>query len=117
MQVSTLANVGLQGHRLKFARERLGLSQGDFAEAMGAPQQHVSRWENGHVDPNSYTLKAMARLLQVSSDYLLGLTEDLNDPAELAGLPPLKRKLLWMVDNGQIVEAIQTLTGLKQSKD
>ncbi len=118
MQAATLTTtVGLVGHRLKQARERLGVSQKDLSDAMRVPQQHISRWENEKVDPGSFALKQMAQILEVSADFLLGLSDSTGDNADYASLPPLQRKLLWLIDNGQIVEAIQTLTTFPQGDD
>lgn len=37
----------MKATEIKHARERLRLTQGDFAKQLGTTQQHVSKWENG----------------------------------------------------------------------
>lgn len=109
--------VGLNGDRLRRARERLNFSQEELAAAMGAQQQAVQRWEKERVDPNSYTIKQLARVLRVTTDYLLGLSDEPSGSLEFEGLTPQMRKLIWLVENGLTIEAIEVLTGLAKKSD
>jgi transcriptional regulator with XRE-family HTH domain len=42
---------------------------------VGACNQSVSFWETGSREPDLDTLKKLAVLFEISTDYLLGLTE------------------------------------------
>ena len=64
------------GIRLREAREELGLTQDKLAKAMNTQQTHVARWERGARKPSIDTVIAIAKILKVSSDYLLGLENE-----------------------------------------
>lgn len=86
----------LRGERLKEMREKRGLSQTDLSERADVSKRQIGRYEHGKGDPTSDTLARIARALDVSGDYLIGLTDaprsyvqstDLTeDEAELIGL-------------------------------
>lgn len=59
--------------RLRKAREEHGSTQRDVALAIGMAPQAYSRIEMGYVLPRAKTLVALAKLLGVSADFLLGL--------------------------------------------
>ena len=60
------------GVRIRSQRERLGLKQQDLANALQVSPQAVSKWERGENSPDILTLGPLARLLGVSTDWLLG---------------------------------------------
>ena len=51
-------------------RKKKGISQTQFANAIGVETSTISRIENGKVDPSAVTLFAIAEYLQVSVDDL-----------------------------------------------
>lgn len=53
------------------ARAGAGLGQQEVAEALGLSQASISDYERGRRRPNLATLLALARLLEVSADWLL----------------------------------------------
>ena len=57
---------------LKIARILAGMSQQDLAEKLKVTNHTISRWERGSNEPNLDTLKMLATILKVSTDYLLG---------------------------------------------
>lgn len=59
-------------------RKQNGLSQQDLADRLGVSRQAISRWETGAVQPLADSVKSLAQVFQVSTDYLLN--DDLNDP-------------------------------------
>lgn len=59
------------GERIAYYRKHNNLSQKELAEAIGARQVDVSRWENNVVKPNIDTLKALADTFGCSADNLL----------------------------------------------
>lgn len=58
------------GERLRYAREKLGLSQGGLAEKLGVSQQAVQNVETGRARKPRYLFEA-SRILGVSYDWLL----------------------------------------------
>ena len=58
--------------RLKEFRKAAGLSQAQLSARVGVSQQAVGKWENGKSSPDPDTLTALAKLLGVSTDDLLG---------------------------------------------
>lgn len=59
-------------------RKQNGLSQQDLADRLGVSRQAISRWETGAVQPLADSVKSLAQVFQVSTDYLLN--DDLDDP-------------------------------------
>jgi transcriptional regulator with XRE-family HTH domain len=65
------------GRRLRAARERVALSQTDLARKLGMTRQALSQMETGKRRSEGVQLLAsLALTLGVSTDYLVGLTED-----------------------------------------
>ena len=62
--------------RLKELREKAGLSQAKLAKILGVGQSTVGMWENGTNKPENAKLEALANYFGVSTDYLLGRTDD-----------------------------------------
>lgn len=61
--------------RLKELREERELSQDKLAKAIKTYQQAIARWENGIVLPDTQTVIQLAIFFDVSTDYLLGLSD------------------------------------------
>ena len=59
--------------RIKELREEKGLTQTEVAAAIGGSQ---SNWEKKLVDPPSDAVCKLANFFNVSTDYLLGRTDD-----------------------------------------
>jgi transcriptional regulator with XRE-family HTH domain len=64
--------------RLKQLRKAKGLSQKKLGELIIPPctQQTIWNYENGNSEPNYATLSSFATFFGVSTDYLLGNTDD-----------------------------------------
>lgn len=58
------------GKRLRWARERLGMSQIDAAAKLGITNMSVSNYERGHREPDIATLIRFAELYNVSVQWL-----------------------------------------------
>ncbi|MCK9987624.1 MAG: hypothetical protein AzoDbin1_04096 [Azoarcus sp.] len=50
------------GERLKAERERLGLTQPQFAEAAGAAKRTLIEWEKGTTSPSAVQLSALSKI-------------------------------------------------------
>ena len=63
------------GNRLRQIRKDLGETQDDFAARIGITKQVLSRYENGLRIPKVSLLEKYARSLNVSVDYLMGISD------------------------------------------
>lgn len=61
--------------RLKLLRKEAKMSQKDLADRIFSARNTISNWENGTREPNLGTVKDLAKLFNVSADYLLGIEE------------------------------------------
>ena len=66
------------GKRLRKIRKQKHLIQPELAELTGFSVRSLQAWEKGSALPSAYGLAALAIALDVSADYLLGLTDDLR---------------------------------------
>ncbi|WP_088291610.1 helix-turn-helix domain-containing protein [Bacillus mycoides] len=96
--------------RLKLLRTERKLTQEQFATAVGITKASVSKFENGIKTPSRETLEKIADHFNVTTDYLLGRSEDpeLNEQennivteegknilALIESLPEDERKKAW----------------------
>lgn len=58
--------------RIRELRVAAGLSQVELADKLGVSKQSVSNWENDNIQPSIEMLVKIARIFNVSTDYLLG---------------------------------------------
>jgi transcriptional regulator with XRE-family HTH domain len=63
------------GERIRMHRARRKLSQYELGRLVHLSTNSISAMETGAVDPKASKLKAIAQVLGVSVDYLMGLTE------------------------------------------
>ena len=61
---------------IKQLRTARGLSQVDLAKKLTITKQTVSNWENDNIQPSIDMLERLADFFNVSTDYLLGRTEE-----------------------------------------
>ncbi len=64
--------------RLKELRKKANLTQKDMADHFGTSQPSYQAWESGKRKPNSENLDKIANFFNVSTDYLLGNTDQKN---------------------------------------
>ncbi len=67
------------GEKIKEARKQCGLTQEQLAEKMLLSRSAIAKWESDKGLPDVENLKTLARLLNVSVDYLLGNGETVTD--------------------------------------
>lgn len=65
---------------LKLIRNSRGISQQTLANAIGTTQQSVNMYENHKIEPDISTLIALADYFDVTVDYLIGRTDENNQP-------------------------------------
>jgi len=67
--------MGSLGMRIKQAIESRGYTQGEVAKAAGMTEVSLSRYISDSREPNVSKLKAIAEVLNVSVDWLVGMPE------------------------------------------
>lgn len=73
------------GKRICEMRTAMGWSQVEMAKRLGVVKQTVSNWENDNIQPSVEMLVRISKVLNVPTDYLLGLDEELR--IDVTGLP------------------------------
>ena len=68
------------GNKIAKKRRDVGMTQIEFAEKLNVTRQTVSRWEAGTVLPDIDKISDIAKLLDVSCDYLL--RDDIKEETE-----------------------------------
>lgn len=66
------------GEQLSKARKEKSFTQEELAEKLNLSRQTILRWEKNQVFPDISNLKAVAHVLDVSFDYLLGENKTVN---------------------------------------
>ena len=64
------------GGRLKKSRLIANMTQQSVADAIGVLLRTYQRYESGTTEPTLYLLVSIAIVLNVTTDYLLGLTDE-----------------------------------------
>jgi len=67
------------GHILKTLREDRDLKQEDIAKYLNVDRSTVGKWENNSSKPDFEKLIKIANFFNVSTDYLLGKTDNTTD--------------------------------------
>ena len=72
--------------QLSILRKSKGLTQKEIAEHIGVSRQTYTNYESGNREPDFKTLLKLAEYLDVSTDYLLGETDEIKEktPAEVS---------------------------------
>ena len=73
-------------NRLKYIRLAKGISQKEVSITLGVTQATVSSWERGTKSPSMNNMKRLAKIYEVSLDYLVGSTDSI-DPASSPTVP------------------------------
>src|SRR5574338_149187 len=97
--LETTAPSDIFPQRLRTARERRELSQGELSLRAGLQASAVSHFETGARKPSFDNLKRLADALKVSTDYLLGRV---NDPHSSADAERIHRHLGQLKDSDRL---------------
>lgn len=73
------------GARVRVVRQRAGLSQAQLAERAGVANETISRLERGSFEPSLSTLIAVADVLEVDLDSLVGRATESEAPRAAKG--------------------------------
>lgn len=80
---------------LKELRKDNNITQNELAKMLMTTQRTISNWESGRNEPPYEMLKKYSKIFNVSTDYILGLTENPR--------PSYKIKNNVNVNNGKII--------------
>ena len=64
--------------RIKQLRQARNITQVELANGLGVSKQCVSNWENDYIQPSIEMLIKLAEYFKVSTDYLLGIDNNLT---------------------------------------
>ena len=85
--------------RLKEIRDKLNIQQKDVCTSLGIPQNTYSQYENGKRQPDNETLVKIASFFNVTTDYLLGCTNEITSKPD-----ELENDVIIYNRNGKIVK-------------
>lgn len=107
----------MRGDRLRWAREKQGLSQRDLAARCDLGEKQIWRYENGASEPTAGILTRIAKELIVSVDFLLDLTDEPTGNIEESDLSDMERRLIAALRQGRIQPALETFSEIVKSKE
>lgn len=64
--------------KIKELRQEKGISQEELANAINVKNYTIGNWERNRAEPSIESIKQMADFFEVSVDYLIGRTNDLD---------------------------------------
>jgi len=100
--------MSILGQRIHDRRIELGLSQEELAGRIGTNQRQISYYETSKNDPTGRVLKALARALSTSADWLLGLS-DSAEPTSVNDLDRTEREIIMARRSGRPLEAVKII--------
>lgn len=68
-------------HRVKNLRNAKGQSQNEVGKALGKSRETVSKYELGEREPDPEAIVMFSKHFNVSSDYILGITDHIENMA------------------------------------
>lgn len=98
--------------RLREERDRRGLTQHELSSLIGAGKSQIAKYENGIGEPSVFQLVRIARALRVSTDYLLGLSDDRHREIRLDELSSDEQRFLAALDSEELGPVLRRLVTL-----
>lgn len=74
----------MMSEKIRSLRKNFNISQVELASKLGVTKQCVSNWENDNILPSIDMLVKIAKYFNVSTDFLLGLSD--NKTVDVYGL-------------------------------
>lgn len=99
----------LKGNRFRELRLRDKYTHETLAQALNIGIRMVAKYEAEEADPSSDVISRMAEVFNVSTDYLLGRTDDPTPCAQSSDLTPTERAVLAALRRGDALAAIKTI--------
>lgn len=107
-------SISLRVDRLRETRELQGLTQNELARISGISQNQISRYEAGQTEPSSSVIGQLAHALNVTVDYLLGLT-DIPNSYDASDLRPEQQQLLSAYEIGDYATLLELVAARLRS--
>ena len=82
------------GDKLKTLRKSKKLTQAELADRLKISKSSVTSYEQGRIHPSLEIFSKICETLNVSSDYLLGISDELPVKLSTAGLSEEEMRLL-----------------------
>ena len=115
------------GTRLKSSRKLLGITQKELASSLDIAQSTIANYENNTRFPGELTLRQLSDLLNVSLDYLLGISDsttiDIKESQKPSGYVfdgdfiKLQEKIIEMLLTGNENAATKLVLDVNHSVD
>lgn len=99
----------LSGERLRELRQAKGLTHERLAELLNLNSKQIWRYETNQTDPNGEIVARIARLFEVSTDFLLGVSDDPVPGLNENSLSSDERFIIASLRQGQKLKAIRAI--------
>lgn len=94
--------------RLKQARNKLRMTQANLAEKSGLSYASISAYEKGAKTPNIIIAAALAKVLCVSTDWLVGLDDNQTpQPSTLGDCAQIMLGAVWAWERQGLIDRIE----------
>jgi len=90
-------------------REARDYTQDELSELVGVGQKQVWRHESGATIPDGDIVARYAQALDVSADYLLGISDDPKPNVQTGDLSRTERAVINAWRRGDVIEAARTI--------
>ena len=80
------------GERIAFLRDNMEMTQTELAEKIGITPMTLAKYTKDLNEPRSSTIMKLAQVLNTTSDYIVGLTNDYSRPHADQTTPETKRE-------------------------
>lgn len=95
--------------RFRKLREQNNFTHAEMAEKLHVSVRQIARYETDSPNPTSDIIVRMAEVFNVSTDYLLGLTDDPTPNLRIDNLNEKERRVLSAIRRGETLEAVKVL--------
>ena len=98
------------GENIRNFRKKNDLTQEALADRLGVTYQSISRWENGTTYPDLELIPAIAEVLAVTVDELLGMPQIEKEKRAIAAFDELRRECIKTdYDADKIVDLLRDI--------
>lgn len=99
----------MRNDRLKNYRVKRNYTQESLAFELETDKRQITRWENGESDPSAGKLADLSRVLNVSVDYLLGITDNPIPNVQLNNMTEVEIEVVSAMRRGDDKEAMKII--------
>lgn len=99
----------LRGERVRALRLEKKYTHQELADKLGMNIRQIARYEAGETDSTGDALVRLAQVFSVSTDYLLGLTDDPTPRYGISDLTPTEQAVLDALRRNDPLAAIKAI--------